>query len=188
MKIIIVASSPVKTFKETYHRNPSDYFIGIDGGSLHELTAGIVAFAHIGCLDGVRKEDCTAELDILAGLIVVNGESFGLRETLLRLSVVDIDDRSGYGKCGLNKTGLKPQRSISDRGLIICIFSDILQLRIKKDRAAVFIRIGECQRGSIGHFGRTILTEHADKTGIELRSKQKSADRAGNGRQRGSSG
>ena len=34
MKIIIVASSPVKTFYQNYHLNPSDYFIGIDAGSL----------------------------------------------------------------------------------------------------------------------------------------------------------
>ena len=31
MKIIIVANSPKKSFKEMYHLNPSDYFIGLDG-------------------------------------------------------------------------------------------------------------------------------------------------------------
>ena len=41
MKIIIVASSPVKTFYQNYHLNPSDYFIGIDAGSLELIKRGI---------------------------------------------------------------------------------------------------------------------------------------------------
>lgn len=34
MKIIIVANSPEKTFEHQYHFNPSDYFIGLDGGNV----------------------------------------------------------------------------------------------------------------------------------------------------------
>lgn len=34
MKIIIVANSPEKTFIHQYHLNPSDYFIGLDGGNM----------------------------------------------------------------------------------------------------------------------------------------------------------
>ena len=37
MKIIIVANSPKKSFKEMYHLNPSDYFIGLDGGAMELL-------------------------------------------------------------------------------------------------------------------------------------------------------
>lgn len=34
MKIIVVANSPEKTFQYQYHFNPSDYFIGLDGGNV----------------------------------------------------------------------------------------------------------------------------------------------------------
>ena len=34
MKVIIVANSPEKTFTHQYHFNPSDYFIGVDGGNM----------------------------------------------------------------------------------------------------------------------------------------------------------
>ena len=54
MKIIIVASSPVKTFKETYHRNPSDYFIGIDGGSLELIARNIKPDVSIGDFDSTK--------------------------------------------------------------------------------------------------------------------------------------
>ena len=54
MKIIIVASSPVKTFKETYHRNPSDYFIGIDGGSLELIERNIKPDVSIGDFDSTK--------------------------------------------------------------------------------------------------------------------------------------
>ena len=54
MKIIIVASSPVKTFKETYHRNPSDYFIGIDGGSLELISRNIKPDVSIGDFDSTE--------------------------------------------------------------------------------------------------------------------------------------
>ena len=55
MKIIIVASSPVKTFKETYHRNPSDYFIGIDGGSLELIARNIKPDVSIGDFDSTDE-------------------------------------------------------------------------------------------------------------------------------------
>ena len=51
MKIIIVASSPHKSFKETYHLNPSDYFIGIDGGCLELIDRGICPDISIGDFD-----------------------------------------------------------------------------------------------------------------------------------------
>ena len=54
MKIIIVASSPVKTFKETYHRNQSDYFIGIDGGSLELIARNIKPDVSIGDFDSTK--------------------------------------------------------------------------------------------------------------------------------------
>ena len=54
MKIIIVASSPVKTFKDTYHRNPSDYFIGIDGGSLELISRNIKPDVSIGDFDSTK--------------------------------------------------------------------------------------------------------------------------------------
>ncbi|MCM1513385.1 MAG: thiamine diphosphokinase [Anaeroplasma bactoclasticum] len=34
VKIIIVANSPDKSFTNQYHFNPSDYFIGLDGGNM----------------------------------------------------------------------------------------------------------------------------------------------------------
>ena len=75
-----------------------DKGVGIDRGSLHELIAGIIAFNNIGGLDSVGKENRTTELDVFSGLVIVNGEGFGLRKALLRLSVMNINDRSSYGK------------------------------------------------------------------------------------------
>ncbi len=55
MKIIIVASSPVKTFYKNYHINPSDYFIGIDEGSMELIKRGIKPDLCIGDFDSTEK-------------------------------------------------------------------------------------------------------------------------------------
>lgn len=55
MKIIIVASSPVKTFYQNYHLNPSDYFIGIDAGSLELIKRGIKPDLSIGDFDSTEE-------------------------------------------------------------------------------------------------------------------------------------
>ncbi len=55
MKIIIVASSPVKSFRETYHLNPSDYFIGIDHGSIEIIERGIKPDISIGDFDSTDE-------------------------------------------------------------------------------------------------------------------------------------
>lgn len=54
MKIIIVASSPNKTFYDTYHLNPSDYFIGIDGGCLELIKRNIKPDVSIGDFDSTE--------------------------------------------------------------------------------------------------------------------------------------
>lgn len=51
MKIIIVANSPKKSFKEIYHLNPSDYFIGLDGGAMELLNRKIKPDIAIGDFD-----------------------------------------------------------------------------------------------------------------------------------------
>lgn len=57
MKIIIVASSPVKSFKDYYHLNPSDFFIGIDSGSLELIKRGIKPDVSIGDFDSTDELD-----------------------------------------------------------------------------------------------------------------------------------
>lgn len=61
MKIIIVASSPVKTFYQNYHLNPSDYFIGIDAGSLELIKRGIKPDLSIGDFDSTEELDYIQE-------------------------------------------------------------------------------------------------------------------------------
>lgn len=54
MKIIIVASSPVKSFKDYYHLNPSDFFIGIDQGAIELINRGIKPDVAIGDFDSTN--------------------------------------------------------------------------------------------------------------------------------------
>ncbi len=54
MKIIIVANSPKKSFKEMYHLNPSDYFIGLDGGAMELLERRIKPDIAIGDFDSTN--------------------------------------------------------------------------------------------------------------------------------------
>ena len=61
MKIIIVASSPVKSFKDYYHLNPSDYFIGIDSGSLELIKRGIKPDVSIGDFDSTEEVNVIEE-------------------------------------------------------------------------------------------------------------------------------
>lgn len=51
MKIIIVANSPIKSFNHLYHFNPSDYFIGIDGGCQELFKRKIIPDIAIGDFD-----------------------------------------------------------------------------------------------------------------------------------------
>lgn len=55
MKIIIVANSPVKSFNQLYHLNPSDFFIGLDGGCQELLKRKIIPDLAIGDFDST---DC----------------------------------------------------------------------------------------------------------------------------------
>ncbi len=61
MKIIIVASSPIKTFYKLYHFNPSDYFIGVDGGCEEILRRNIVPDIAIGDFDSTNILDTIRE-------------------------------------------------------------------------------------------------------------------------------
>ncbi len=54
MRIIIVGSSPVKTFFKKYQLNPSDYFIGVDGGALELLKKDIKPDLAIGDFDSTN--------------------------------------------------------------------------------------------------------------------------------------
>lgn len=54
MKIIIVGASPKKTFSKKYHLNPSDYFIGLDAGSLEIIKRSIVPDISIGDFDSTK--------------------------------------------------------------------------------------------------------------------------------------
>lgn len=55
MKIIIVASSPIKTFQKLYHLNPSDYFIGLDGGCEELIKRNIIPDIAIGDFDSTEQ-------------------------------------------------------------------------------------------------------------------------------------
>ena len=61
MKIIIVAGSPVKSFSKLYHKNPSDYYIGVDSGCLELINRGIKMDIAIGDFDSTDKLDLIKE-------------------------------------------------------------------------------------------------------------------------------
>lgn len=64
MKIIIVASSPFKSFKEKYHLNPSDYFIGIDEGCIELINRNIKPDISIGDFDSTNQLNIIKEKSI----------------------------------------------------------------------------------------------------------------------------
>ena len=55
MKIIIVAGAPVKSFAKLYHRNPSDYYIGVDAGCLELIKRGIKIDYAVGDFDSTEE-------------------------------------------------------------------------------------------------------------------------------------
>lgn len=54
MKIIIVAASPEKTFQTNYHLNPSDYYIGVDGGCDEIIKRKLMIDLAIGDFDSTK--------------------------------------------------------------------------------------------------------------------------------------
>lgn len=61
MKIIIVGASPIKSFYKKYYLNPSDYFIGLDAGSLEIINRGIMPDISIGDFDSTTQLDFIKE-------------------------------------------------------------------------------------------------------------------------------
>ena len=55
MRIIIVGASPKKSFYDIYHLNPSDYFIGVDAGSLEIIKRSITPDISIGDFDSTEE-------------------------------------------------------------------------------------------------------------------------------------
>ena len=68
MKIIIVANSTEKSFKNLYHYNPSDYLIGLDGGAMSIIERNIKPDIAIGDFDSTTDlniiKECAYEIQI----------------------------------------------------------------------------------------------------------------------------
>lgn len=90
MKIIIVANSPIKSFHKIYHLNPSDYFIGIDGGCQELLKRKIIPDIAIGDFDSTDSFDLIKEKSIETKVFPTKKN-----ETDLELAFMHLDDIKG---------------------------------------------------------------------------------------------
>lgn len=92
MKIIIVANSPIKSFHKIYHLNPSDYFIGIDGGCQELLKRKIIPDIAIGDFDSTDSFNLIKEKSIETKVYPTKKN-----ETDLELALMHLDDIKGAG-------------------------------------------------------------------------------------------
>lgn len=90
MKIIIVANSPVKSFHKIYHLNPSDYFIGIDGGNEELLKRKITPDMAIGDFDSTDSLNLIKEKAVETRVYPIKKN-----ETDLELALIHLDDLKG---------------------------------------------------------------------------------------------
>ncbi len=90
MKIIIVAGAPNKTFTKLYHRNPSDYYIGVDSGCLELIKMGIKIDYAIGDFDSAQDLDL-----IKANSYEVSIHPKEKNETDLELALMHLDTLKG---------------------------------------------------------------------------------------------
>ncbi len=88
MKIIIVANSPKKTFANLYHLNPSDYFIGIDGGCIELLKRNIIPDIAIGDFDSTNMLATIQEKAITTKVFPSKKNETDLELALMHLATI----------------------------------------------------------------------------------------------------
>lgn len=88
MKIIIVANSPKKSFASLYHLNPSDYFIGIDGGCSELLKRNIIPDIAIGDFDSTNMFDTIQEKAITTKVFPSKKNETDLELALMHLATI----------------------------------------------------------------------------------------------------
>lgn len=90
MKIIIVANSPEKSFYKIYKLNPSDYFIGVDGGAMEIIKKSIKPDLAIGDFDSTNNLE-----DIKKNSYLTKTFSTVKSETDLELALIEVSKIAG---------------------------------------------------------------------------------------------
>lgn len=140
MRIIIVASSDKKVFHTKYRLNPSDYFIGVDGGSIELINRNI------------KPDLCIGDFDSVDNLSFIKENSHQVKvfskdkdETDLELALKELDNLKGAKDLKIDiydATGGRLDHEYNNL-LLIAKYSDYKLRLIDESNEIIYLKKGD---------------------------------------------